>query len=163
MTSWSAKPATFGLRRPPVAARAAAGNAPTSPVSGTALGPQSCPVLRLLVTCSLPDSRFRSVWVQRSSLSLTRWPASARSCRTPSCSMISRGNSLLALFFCLVAPFYLVGGWVDRGWHIVLSNNRRFAPTAATVSSSLLLGIAGLPDTKFKVRSCRDWNVQPFN
>lgn len=27
----------------------------------------------------------------------------------------------------------------------------RFPPTAATVSSSLLLGICGLPDTKFKV------------
>uniref|UniRef100_A0A0D9X4J2 transaldolase n=1 Tax=Leersia perrieri TaxID=77586 RepID=A0A0D9X4J2_9ORYZ len=33
---------------------------------------------------------------------------------------------------------------------VVFDDFERFAPTAATVSSSLLLGIAGLPDTKFK-------------
>lgn len=47
--------------------------------------------------------------------------------------------------------------------HCAIVNNHRFAPTAATVSSSLLLGITGLPDTKFKVRSCHDWNVLLFN
>jgi hypothetical protein len=87
---------------------------PPPPPPPPTRGPHSCPVLRLLVTCSLPDSPFRSVWAQRSSLSSTRSPASARSCRTPSCSMISRGNRLLALyciFFCLVVPFDLVGEW----------------------------------------------------
>jgi len=33
---------------------------------------------------------------------------------------------------------------------VVFDDFERFAPTAATVSSSLLLGISGLPDTKFK-------------
>jgi transaldolase len=33
---------------------------------------------------------------------------------------------------------------------VVFDDFEKFAPTAATVSSSLLLGIAGLPDTKFK-------------
>jgi hypothetical protein len=38
LTSRPPKPATFSLRRPHLAARAAAGNAPTSPVRGSARG-----------------------------------------------------------------------------------------------------------------------------
>ena len=56
-------------------------------------------VLLLAASCSAASCDayphwflIRAVWAQRSSLSSTRWPDSARSCRTPSCSMISRGN-----------------------------------------------------------------------
>ena len=56
-------------------------------------------VLLLAASCSAASCDayphwflIRAVWAQRSSLSSTRWPDSARSCRTLSCSMISRGN-----------------------------------------------------------------------
>ncbi|KAM3211184.1 hypothetical protein ACQJBY_064784 [Aegilops geniculata] len=81
----SAKPAGFSLRRPVVVARAAAGNAPSSPAGAV--------VTELDVVSSFSE----------------------------------------------IVP--------DT---VVFDDFEKFAPTAATVSSSLLLGIAGLPDTKFK-------------
>nr|CAB3482177.1 unnamed protein product [Digitaria exilis] len=78
----SAKPVSFSLRSSPLAARAAAGNAPTSPV-----------VTELDAVASFSE----------------------------------------------IVP--------DT---VVFDDFEKFAPTAATVSSSLLLGIAGLPNTKFK-------------
>ncbi|KAM0841818.1 hypothetical protein ACQ4PT_058777 [Festuca glaucescens] len=80
----SAKPAAFNLRRPVLVARAAAGNAPSSPVDV---------VTELDVVSSFSE----------------------------------------------IVP--------DT---VVFDDFEKFAPTAATVSSSLLLGIVGLPDTKFK-------------
>ncbi|KAF7101854.1 hypothetical protein CFC21_103071 [Triticum aestivum] len=81
----SAKPAVFSLRRPVVVARAAAGNAPSSPAGAV--------VTEFDVVSSFSE----------------------------------------------IVP--------DT---VVFDDFEKFAPTAATVSSSLLLGIAGLPDTKFK-------------
>ncbi|XBI38518.1 hypothetical protein VPH35_123513 [Triticum aestivum] len=81
----SAKPAVFSLRRPVVAARAAAGNAPSSPAGAV--------VTELDVVSSFSE----------------------------------------------IVP--------DT---VVFDDFEKFAPTAVTVSSSLLLGIAGLPDTQFK-------------
>ncbi|CAO2176447.1 unnamed protein product [Urochloa humidicola] len=84
----SAKPVPFSLRSSPLAARAAAGNAPTSPVDD---GAELVTELEAVAGFSeiVPDT-------------------------------------------------------------VVFDDFERFAPTAATVSSSLLLGIAGLPNTKFK-------------
>nr|CAB3480025.1 unnamed protein product [Digitaria exilis] len=81
----SAKPVSFSLRSSPLAARAAAGNAPTSPVDEV--------VTELDAVASFSE----------------------------------------------IVP--------DT---VVFDDFEKFAPTAATVSSSLLLGIAGLPNTKFK-------------
>ncbi|KAL6659005.1 hypothetical protein ACP70R_003045 [Stipagrostis hirtigluma subsp. patula] len=81
----SAKPATFSIRRPPLAVRAAAGNSPASPVD----------------------------------------------------EVVTELDAVTS--FSEIVP--------DT---VVFDDFERFAPTAATVSSSLLLGIAGLPDTKFK-------------
>uniref|UniRef100_A0ACD5ZZS2 Uncharacterized protein n=1 Tax=Avena sativa TaxID=4498 RepID=A0ACD5ZZS2_AVESA len=81
----SAKPVAFNFRRPVLVARAAAGNAPSSPVDEV--------VTELDVVSSFSE----------------------------------------------IVP--------DT---VVFDDFEKFAPTAATVSSSLLLGIVGLPDTKFK-------------
>ncbi|CAO2205777.1 unnamed protein product [Urochloa humidicola] len=81
----SAKPVSFSLRSSPLAARAAAGNAPTSPVD----------------------------------------------------EVVTELDAVAG--FSEIVP--------DT---VVFDDFERFAPTAATVSSSLLLGIAGLPNTKFK-------------
>uniref|UniRef100_A0ACD6ABK6 Uncharacterized protein n=1 Tax=Avena sativa TaxID=4498 RepID=A0ACD6ABK6_AVESA len=81
----SAKPVAFNFRRPVLLARAAAGNAPSSPVDEV--------VTELDVVSSFSE----------------------------------------------IVP--------DT---VVFDDFEKFAPTAATVSSSLLLGIVGLPDTKFK-------------
>ncbi|NP_001242359.1 uncharacterized protein LOC100800377 [Glycine max] len=78
--------------------------------------------------CSPPTLRFNS----HSSLSLTR--ASASSITTASTTGLDAVSS-----FSEIVP--------DT---VVFDDFEKFPPTAATVSSSLLLGICGLPDTIFR-------------
>jgi hypothetical protein len=92
----SAKPAAFNLRRPVLVARAGGGNAPSSPVDGTDLSwfPACSPASLWCIAFLSLDPRCLLVrlW-QKWSLSSTWYPASVRSCPTPSCSMISRSNN----------------------------------------------------------------------
>ncbi|KAG2576766.1 transaldolase-like [Panicum virgatum] len=96
----------------------------------------------------LPASRQVGRW---SPLARSAKPVSFSLWRSPLAARSAAGNARASPVDEVVTELDAVAGFSEIVPDtVVFDDFERFAPTAATVSSSLLLGISGLPDTKFK-------------